>query len=235
MATEKNKNTRTHVALNKKSSKTYELVNRAHHVPPTAEVTAAAAAAIIAARRKKKKHTTGARKEEVQKKNKKNNYNNYNNYNNLNMSSTDQDSISGIVVLLIVFLSVGAAIMALIVVVKWLTRREKRQLESSGLVKTTPVENRDYKAEFQLLSTSGSSFNLNDNGDLDFQSESRRVNLNASGHEDQMTHEQSVHNRVSERIGVGTAHRVFTNDNMTRKIVAHTEGGGFSNPSEFNS
>ena len=36
------RNTRTHVVLNKKSSKTHELVNRAHHVPPTAEVTAAA-------------------------------------------------------------------------------------------------------------------------------------------------------------------------------------------------
>jgi hypothetical protein len=143
------------------------------------------------------------------------------------MSSTDQDSASGIVVVLIVFLSVGAAIVALIVVVKWLTRREQRQLESSGLVKTTPVENKDYKSEFQLLSTSGSSFHLNDKGDLDFQSESRRVKLNASGHEDQVAHAQSVHNRVSERIGVGTTHRVFTStdDNMTRKIVAHTEGG----------
>ena len=62
-----------------------------------------------------------------------------------------------------------------------LPRREQRQLESSGLVKTTPVENKDYKSEFQLLSTSGSSFHLNDKGDLDFQSESRRVKLNASG------------------------------------------------------
>jgi hypothetical protein len=146
-------------------------------------------------------------------------------------SSTDKGGVSGIGLVLIVIVCIGIAILTLIAVVNWLIKREQRHQQSSGLVKTTPIEDNHTQA-FHLLSTSGGS-TARLNGDLDFQSESRRVELNVTGHDAQMVHEASVHNRVSERIGVGTHRGAFsrTEDNLTRKIIAHTEGGGFSDPS----
>jgi len=137
-----------------------------------------------------------------------------------NKENATQPALDPLILVVIVFISVAASIVLLVTLLKYLKRRENAEQNGNSLTKTKPVE---LRSQLQELATSGgSSISITAGDSLDFDSERRRVDSQMDGHKDQMQHEVSIHNRVSERLGI-------KNHRSVDETPFHSEGGGIAN------
>jgi len=144
-------------------------------------------------------------------------------------STTDENSLDGIEIILIVFCAVTASIVLLIVVLKKLKQREEEaERRASGgpsRVQTSPKQRSLQLArDMREIGTSGGVATSTLEG-LDYSSENRRVSANIEMGKTTMDHvEQNIFTRVMSRREFGNAQ---TEDALNDRKYERQEGGHF--------
>ena len=142
-------------------------------------------------------------------------------------NTADNDNeISSLVLILIVFATLITIIILLIAVLNYLTKKQKLKQNAQALTKTNPTKEltRELTAQelrremTELISPTNNLASFN--GELDTESERRRVTNQVNGHETQMQHENNCQLRVKESLGINYGEGV-----VSPRPEAHSEGG----------
>ena len=141
-------------------------------------------------------------------------------------NTADNDNeISGLILILIVFATLITSI-GLLTVLNYLTKKQKLKQNAQALTKTNPTKEltRELTAQelrremTELISPTNNLASFN--GELDTESERRRVTNQVNGHETQMQHENNCQLRVKESLGINYGEGV-----VSPRPEAHSEGG----------